>query len=249
MSKNNNVIIVLAYLWIFLLLFFVFNLIGHYISDYWFFASISAVFRFFIVMIFQEIVILWIVVFLLSKLYFRISSDYAKTIKEFFSNQIKKIEYRDIRRYCFKYYLIYFLIVWILQWLMLYFQVEIPWFWWEQVVSSLFSWFDLTNASNLFIVFVLVTIVAPVTEEFVYRWFIQKLLSENLKPIWTILFSSFVFSFVHMEFGVFWPLFVLSILLSIIYYKTNSISHVIMFHILVNLISFLIMLILSLWIL
>lgn len=244
-SKITNLTIVLIFL---LTVFLWFSILNDAIIEIWKyinFLSITGVWEFFVSIMYQEFFILLVMSILLSKLYLRINSNYFNTLKWFFKNQIKKIEYKDIWKFCIKYYLIYFLILRILTFIMIYFELQIPWFGWKQLVSEIFLWYDLNNLTNIFVVFILVAIVAPITEEIVYRWFVQKILSEQFNPIWTIILSSFIFTFVHLDFAVFGQLFILSILLSIIYHKTKSISHTIMFHVLVNSFSFFMMLIIS----
>ena len=92
-----------------------------------------------------------------------------------------------------------------------------------------------------YFIFTVVTIVWPLAEEIIYRWFITENLLKVFKPWIAILISSFIFAFVHFEWNVFGNLFLLSLWLNWIYYKTRSLSYSFVAHLLVNFIAFIVL--------
>ena len=93
--------------------------------------------------------------------------------------------------------------------------------------------------SNLFIII----IIAPIFEEIVFRGFFYKALKNFTPFIQSSLISSIVFSLIHKNILSFTILFTLSLFLTWIYERTNSILYPILAHSLFNLITFLFILV------
>lgn len=102
---------------------------------------------------------------------------------------------------------------------------------------------NLANISSI--------IVVPFTEEFFFRGYIQKKLSNKYKMVISIIITSILFGLAHFKFSSFfienyffnvhqiYITFFFSIIAGLIYYKSKSIGPVILLHILWNLITIL----------
>lgn len=86
-------------------------------------------------------------------------------------------------------------------------------------------------------IFLSAVVAAPLFEELVYRVLLQSWLEGILSPIWSILFSSLIFSVVH-GFPDCIPLFPLAFLLGTLYYYRKSYLSIVLMHALFNAINF-----------
>ncbi len=86
--------------------------------------------------------------------------------------------------------------------------------------------------------FLLIVIVAPLTEEFMFRGYIQEYLRGRLTPEWTVIASALTFSLFH-PLNLFPQVFVSGIFLSYVRESSGSILPGIVIHILNNLIGYL----------
>lgn len=102
----------------------------------------------------------------------------------------------------------------------------------EWISSSRSLWFLVWMAF-------MVVVVAPVAEEFVFRGFLYRLLSERISARFSLIFTSLLFSAVHASLHGLLPLFFLGMVLAKVYEDTRDIRVPIFFHGIFNLFSFL----------
>jgi uncharacterized protein len=113
------------------------------------------------------------------------------------------------------------------------FGVEVPGFSEQKNILALFPstgilfYFTIINA----------TLFAPIIEEVVFRGALLKNLCEKYSDTTSVILSSIVFSLIHFQPEVFGAIFVISILLSRLFLKTNSLIAPILFHIINNLLK------------
>lgn len=82
-----------------------------------------------------------------------------------------------------------------------------------------------------FLMFLLVSFFAPITEEILFRGIIQKgMINNGVKPKTAILISAFVFGFIHFNPWQFVGAFLLGIVLGVVYFKTKSLLMSILLH-------------------
>ncbi len=117
--------------------------------------------------------------------------------------------------------------------------VDFPWFHWTQQVATVLDSLDKTWILNIVLISFTTVILAPLVEELIYRWYIADVLIKDCGRDIGIVSSAFIFAAIHMDFDVLWILFILALILSYIYSKTNSIRYSLAFHMLVNGISIL----------
>ncbi|MFH2106916.1 MAG: CPBP family intramembrane glutamic endopeptidase [Candidatus Micrarchaeota archaeon] len=89
-------------------------------------------------------------------------------------------------------------------------------------------------------VLLLAIILAPISEELLFRAYLSKRLIIKGLPYSGILFSSILFSIVHISYGSLYEFagtFVIGIVLASIYYRSKSIVPCVMIHFIYNLIS------------
>lgn len=91
---------------------------------------------------------------------------------------------------------------------------------------------------ELLIAFVALVIVAPISEELVYRGFVFQGLSNRFHPIWAALVSSILFGLVHGQLNVFIDTFILGMVLCWLFVKTKSIWPPIILHAIKNGVAF-----------
>jgi hypothetical protein len=86
--------------------------------------------------------------------------------------------------------------------------------------------------------FIVAIIIAPLVEEIYFRGFILQTLAKKIGPVWGILLTALIFAAVHFQFQSIMPLLILSVILNVLYLRTNSIWPGIIFHIFNNSIAF-----------
>lgn len=86
--------------------------------------------------------------------------------------------------------------------------------------------------------FLLIVIVAPLTEEFMFRGYIQEYFRGRINPEWAVIASALVFSLFH-PFSLFPQVFVSGVFLSYVRESSGSILPGIVIHVLNNLIGYL----------
>lgn len=96
------------------------------------------------------------------------------------------------------------------------------------------DWFnkimELTVGGNFWTSFITVAIFAPLCEEFLCRGIILRGLLKHISPIAAILWSAFIFAFIHLNPWQAVPAFILGVFMGWIYYKTHSLWATIFIH-------------------
>ncbi|EKS4343741.1 CPBP family intramembrane metalloprotease [Clostridium botulinum] len=90
------------------------------------------------------------------------------------------------------------------------------------------------DTQNLYQIFILEVIIAPIFEEIVFRGIILEGLLNKYKPITSIIVSSVVFALCHIYIPQIINAIIFGILLGIIYYKTKSVVLCMVSHMLTN---------------
>jgi len=101
--------------------------------------------------------------------------------------------------------------------------------------QTLVDLFLQTNSKFLIVtIIIFATIIAPITEEFIFRGAIYRFLKSKINPLFALIFSSLVFAWVHYNLLSFLPLVLVGLLLARSYEKTGHILTPIVFHGLFN---------------
>ena len=98
--------------------------------------------------------------------------------------------------------------------------------------------FNLAGQNGIFS-FLLMVIAAPILEELIFRGIVLDGLLKKYSPIKSILISSFLFGFVHLNPWQFVTGFFIGIFIGWVYHKTRSLSFAIIIHATANLSGFL----------
>lgn len=153
----------------------------------------------------------------------------------------RKVSFKKLVGYTFLGYISYFFINLLIQIAQILSKFEIPGFGIQENRLEMFG----TGTFNQAMSFIAIVILAPVLEEVFFRGFLFQTLKAHTKPWLAIILGGFIFAALHIELQVILPLWLLGIILCYIFHKTNSIYTSITFHILNNLIAFLITVFLS----
>lgn len=184
----------------------------------------------------QYVILLWILCLVFRKV---LHSD----IKVYFLKQFKRISFKSIL-YILFIYLLTIILIWFIKLLFYYLNLDIPWFGYkEQVVDFVQVFIEKANLLDIVLLFLIVVFIWPLVEEIIFRWFITKILIEKLGSILWIFIWALIFSFFHFEWEVMGYLFILWVVLNYIYYKYRSLTHSLLFHFVVNFVTFLLLLI------
>jgi len=98
-----------------------------------------------------------------------------------------------------------------------------------------------TEAPGLFpLVIVSGVIIAPISEEIVFRGYLYKAFRDHFKPSHAIVLSAVIFSVLHLELLATVQLFIVGILLAYVYEKTGNLMAPITLHVLNNAVAFLV---------
>jgi uncharacterized protein len=87
---------------------------------------------------------------------------------------------------------------------------------------------------NTMVLFVAAAIFAPITEEILFRGFLQKSLSLRMSPVLAIIIAGAVFAAIHMDAYAFPALFVMGSVFGYIYHRTGSLRVNILLHMINN---------------
>lgn len=129
-----------------------------------------------------------------------------------------------------KYFILYLLIVSGIQLISNYLNLNVPGIGQAPDYNTIFS------ELNTIQLFISVVILAPIVEEILFRGLIYKAINGSYKL--KIILNSLVFAFIHFQFEIVVQLFILSLIISYIRYKTDNINAAIIFHAFNNLITF-----------
>lgn len=184
---------------------------------------------FFFLFLIQEIILLFFMIISL-----KISLGKSTKILPYFYSKFNWLWWKKLFKYVFWSFFIYIFIISVLYSILSTLNINLPWFFGEQSISSILEKLNQPWIINTLLIIFTVAILWPIVEEIIYRWYITDILIKKIWKIWGILISSFLFAFVHMEFSVLWNLFILALILSYIYYKTESLRYSFAFHLLIN---------------
>lgn len=81
-----------------------------------------------------------------------------------------------------------------------------------------------------------IVILAPLVEEFVFRYAAINILTRKFKQTWSILISSFFFSIMHFDFPFIFGYFLIGLILAVVYVRTNRLLVSFLVHASMNLI-------------
>ncbi len=211
-----------------------------YLSNYIsleFFHSLSSIQKFAVIVFVQNLLF-----FIFLYISLKVTNHSPKKVAKNIRTQIDKPDWKNIIKYIFGGYLAFILIslgVGVIYNIIKHlYGIEIPWLMGEQWVVVFIQDFDLTSLTHIIVIWISVVLIAPIVEEIIYRWIITKYLLEATSKHKALLISAIIFASIHMERSVWWHLFILSYILSYIYYKTSSLTYCILFHMLVNALSF-----------
>lgn len=105
----------------------------------------------------------------------------------------------------------------------------------EQRDSTMQLYFNDSSIPILLLNLILLALLPAVSEEFLFRGVLQRLISENLKsPVWSILIPSLAFALMHFSVYEFIPIFLAGVLLALIYYYSQSLILSIIVHFINN---------------
>lgn len=114
-----------------------------------------------------------------------------------------------------------------------YLNITIPWLYGEQMVMTMLQWISLEVRYDYLLLILLAVVIGPLVEELLFRWFVTDTLAKHLG--WSgIVLASILFATAHMEWGVVINLTILALFLSYIYRKTGSMRYSLIFHMGIN---------------
>lgn len=120
---------------------------------------------------------------------------------------------------------------------------ENPWSWWEsmremaQAGSFIIEMIEGSTLMSI-LAFLSVCILAPLSEEIFFRGTIQRVLSMAIPGWASIVITSFIFMRLHANIDEYPAIFISSLLLGLIYHRTQSLWTTIVAHMVFNMISF-----------
>ncbi|MEC5236243.1 MULTISPECIES: CPBP family intramembrane glutamic endopeptidase [Bacillus cereus group] len=86
------------------------------------------------------------------------------------------------------------------------------------------------------VAFISIVLLAPLVEEFVFRYAAINILTRKFKETWSILISSFFFSIMHFDFPFIFGYFLIGLVLAVVYVRTNRLLVSFVVHASMNLI-------------
>ncbi len=114
-----------------------------------------------------------------------------------------------------------------------YLGITIPGLYGEQMVMTMLQWISLDVRYDYVLLILLAVVIGPLVEELLFRWFVTDTLAKHLG--WSgIIIASILFATAHMERGVVLNLTILALFLSYIYRKTGSMRYSLLFHMGIN---------------
>lgn len=138
-------------------------------------------------------------------------------------------------------YLLFIAISILISVLILYFGIEIPGYQVQEDILPLFG----DGMGNLIIAGIVIVIIAPIVEEFFFRGFLLRSISDKVGIYYGSVITAFLFAVFHFQWQSIIPIFILSLIINSLVIRTRSIYPAIGFHILNNGISFAVQVLLS----
>lgn len=103
-----------------------------------------------------------------------------------------------------------------------------------------FDWVSLllSGSSNIFLSFLFIVILAPISEEIYFRGYVFNLFKQKIDLKFAFFISSILFALIHYNLPYFIGIFFIGYLLALSYKVSNSISVPILIHIIINFLYF-----------
>lgn len=245
MSKNSANKYIIASIFYFWYLLFLNKVLYYLISVYWIY--FKKLFEFLIFHLWK----LWALTLIFLLQYFLFFAGLFVVLKYILNLKFSSLLSWEFKWRWFKPFLLYWILwyllvaffMWLIEYLLLKLWIKIPGFFWQEKVLILVK--KLATKWDIYIkffLFVVVVLIWPIVEEIIFRGFITESLIRWKDNIISIILSAFIFAFIHFEWAVFLNLFIISFWLSYTYWKTRSLIYTIFIHILVNWITFIVML-------
>jgi uncharacterized protein len=131
-------------------------------------------------------------------------------------------------------YLFYLGITFVMSMLVVFGGVKIPGY---QIPEPTLPLFGETNLAMMIAAVVIIGI-APILEEVFFRGFLLQGLVNRIGTYLGAILTAFVFALIHLQFESFIPIFILSLILSLLFIRSRSIWPCIWFHVINNGIAF-----------
>lgn len=131
-------------------------------------------------------------------------------------------------------YGLYLIIALIVSMFIIYTGIKIPGY---QVQENLLEYFG-TDTLNIVVAGVIIVLIAPVIEEFFFRGFILRAITDKYGIYWGSTITAFIFAISHMQIQSVIPLFILGLIINGMVIRHKNILPAIAFHILNNTIAF-----------
>lgn len=138
-----------------------------------------------------------------------------------------------VRNYVFGSIIIFFAFNLVLSWVLWYFNIEIPGLYGEQMVMTMLQGISVELRREKIVIFVFVVLFAPLVEEIIWRGFVTDRLMKYRQGQGVFL-AALLFAVAHMEWWVIRNLVILACFLGYIYRKTKSLRYSFFFHIIIN---------------
>ena len=113
-----------------------------------------------------------------------------------------------------------------------------------EILDYYFKLFDnsidfILSFETLFVFFIVRCIIAPIFEEIIFRFGLFEFISNRIKPLLSIIITSFIFSILHgYDIKELLLLFLFSIFWNYLYYKKQNLIYPICLHFIFNFMSF-----------
>lgn len=133
-------------------------------------------------------------------------------------------------------YLIYLGITLMITLVVLYGGIKIPGYQISQPVLPLFG----TSNLSLMIAGIIIIFIAPFIEEIFFRGFVLQGLVNGTNKYFGAIATAIIFAVIHLQFGSFLPIFILGLILSVLFIRSKSIWPCLWFHVINNVVAFVI---------
>lgn len=223
-SFKDCVISILYITIIFGLIYIINFFYGIYIKNILQYLNISQLTKLLILFILQELVIL---VSMFAVIY-----KYNINFKYVF--KFKWVGIWKTIKYVIGSYLLFILIMLSIQFISIITKIEIPGIGQQENILPLFG----SGILSTIVAFFIIVLVGPIIEEIFFRGYILQGAVHTFGKYIGNVITAFIFGFIHLEFNVFIPLFILGLIINNIFLKTHSIYPPIIFHSCNNCITF-----------
>jgi len=179
----------------------------------------------------QEVLLIGMMLIVMTKIFFKHWT--VADVKEYFKKRMKRKGRYAFHHYVLGWFILYYVCNIFLFTILQQFNLTIPWLYGDQTTIALVANIAIHHRREYFVLFVLVSLLAPAVEEVVYRWFITDVLMKHYKWRWVV-WAAAIFALSHIQRWVILNLFFLSCIIGYIYYKTQSMIYSFLFHFMIN---------------